>query len=248
MAKEVSQTVVNALRLLECFGQEEELGITELAADIGVGKAVAARLVSSLGEFGYLRQNPQTRKYRLGLKLVYWGSLAQERNEIVQLVEPYLWTLSQEFQVSAHMAVLDHFAALITCKVTRGPIVYMNSRVGTSLPIHACATGKCLLAYSSEQFLQEFLGTQPLVRFTEQTITDPDVFLEEAQRIRQQGYALDNEESNLGLSCMAVPLLNAGGQITAAISLSGQTKFMKKNHVAILRRLREVQHELSSYL
>ena len=90
MPKELSQTVSNALRLMECFSEAEELGITELAAEIGVGKTVAARLVGTLAEYGYLSQNPSTRRYRLGHKLAYWGSLAQERNEIVRAVEPYL--------------------------------------------------------------------------------------------------------------------------------------------------------------
>ena len=248
MPKEVSQTVVNALRLLECFAEEEELGITELAADINVGKAAAARLVGSLVEFGYLRQNPQTRKYRLGLRLAFFGNLVSERSEIVQLVEPWLRELSQKFQVTAHLAIRDHFDALIACKVTMGPMVYMNSRVGTTLPIHACAMGKCLLAYDQGNLLEEFLETHTLTRLTEKTITDPREFRAELGQIRRQGYALDNEESNLGLSCIAVPLLNSGGQAVAAISLSGQTMFMQRNQGNILASLRETQQELTAYL
>lgn len=248
MPREVSQNVVNALRLLECFDQSEELGITDLAAEIGVSKTVAARLVSSLEEFGYLRQNAATRKYRLGLKLAYLGSLVQDRQEIVHLVDPYLRTLSREFQASAHLAVQDHDGALIIGKVTMGPMVYMDSRVGATLPIHACATGKCLLAFNDEQALEDFLARRTLEQYTEQTLTDPEAFLKEIRQVREQGYAVDNEESNLGLFCVAVPLMDAGGHIVAAMSLSGQTQFMVKNQDAILKRLRETQQALTAQL
>lgn len=248
MTKEVSQTVINALRLLECFTREEELGITELAAEIGAGKAVAARLVGSLTEFGYLRQNPKTRKYRLGLRLMYWGELVKERSELVQVAEPYLRELSQEFQLTTHLAILEHHSPLIVCKVAMGPIVYMDSRVGSTLPTHACATGKCLLAFEHQRVLAEFLNSRPLVQLTQHTITEPDAFLREIELIRQRGYAVDDEESNEGLSCMAVPLLNGDGRAVAAVSISGQSPAVQKNQRDILQRLRETQQKISIFL
>ena len=248
MPKEQSQTVVNALRLLECFSTEEEIGISDLASYIGVGKAVAARLVGSLMEFGYLQQNPKTRKYRLGPKLAYWGSLVRERSEIASLAEPTLRALSQKFQVTAHLALRDHYAVRIACKVTMGPIVYMSSRVGSTLPIHACAMGKCLLAYEEDQVISEFLNAYALTRLTEQTITDPEDFRRELLRVRSNGYAMDNEESNIGLTCFAVPLFDSGGHAVAAMSLSGQTTFMKKYAEIIIFHLKKESKKLSAYL
>ena len=98
MPRETSQNVVNALRLLECFAKEEELGITELSEAIGVGKTATSRLVSSLEGFGYLRQNPATKKYRLGMKLVYLGSLVQDRQEMVRMVSDTLSPFDAELE------------------------------------------------------------------------------------------------------------------------------------------------------
>lgn len=248
MPREVSQTVVNALRLLECFAKEEELGITELSEAINVGKTVTARLVSSLEEYGYLRQNPATKKYRLGMKLVYLGSLVQDRKELIQVVEPYLRQLSREFQISAHMAIQERGGSMILSKISMGPVVYMNSRVGSTLPLHASATGKCLLAFGEPQALNSVYLRGELERYTEFTITDPTKFVEEIQIVRKQGYAMDNEESNLGLTCLGIPLLDARGKLVAAVSLSGQTQFVLKEKESLYRRLKDVQRELSVYL
>lgn len=248
LPKELSQTVVNSMRMVECFSESEELGITELAAAIGIGKTATARLVSSLAEFGYLWQNPRTKKYRLGLKFMYWGSLVAERNEIVQLADPYLRALAKEFQLTTHLAIRENHAALVVSKVTMGPMVYMDSRVGTTLPIHASAVGKCLIAFSQPVAQKEFLSCVELLRFTEKTIVDKNQFWMECQQVRQQGYAFDIEESNLGLSCLAVPLLDSRGRPIAAISTSGQTQFVLKNQASILDRLHQIQQELTPYL
>lgn len=165
--------MVNALRLLECFAREEELGITDLSEAVGVGKTVTARLVSSLEQFGYLRQNPAARKYRPGMKLVYLGSLVQDRKEIVQLVEPCLRLLSREFQVSAHLAVQERYGSLVMSKVSMGPMVCMDSRVGNTLPLHASATGKCPLAFGGEQGVEQYMRNCELTRCTDMTITTP---------------------------------------------------------------------------
>lgn len=248
MSREVSQNVVNALRLLECFAREEELGITDLSEAVGVGKTVTARLVSSLEQFGYLRQNPATRKYRLGMKLVYLGSLVQDRKEIVQLVEPCLRLLSREFQVSAHLAVQERYGSLVMSKVSMGPMVYMDSRVGNTLPLHASATGKCLLAFGGEQGVEQYVRNCELTRYTDMTITTPAALRKELREIQTRGYAVDNEESIIGLTCVAVPLLDARGHLVAAISLSGQTQFVLKKKSEIVRRLGDVQRELALQL
>ena len=248
MSREVSQNVVNALRLLECFAKEEELGITDLSEAVGVGKTVTARLVSSLEQFGYLRQNPATRKYRLGMKLVYLGSLVQDRKEIVQLVRPCLRLLSREFQVSAHLAVQERYGSLVMSKVSMGPMVYMDSRVGNTLPLHASATGKCLLAFGGEQGVEQYVRNCELTRYTDMTITTPAALRKELREIQTRGYAVDNEESIIGLTCVAVPLLDARGHLVAAISLSGQTQFVLKKKSEIVRRLGDVQRELALQL
>ncbi len=244
MGKEVNQTVIKAFRIIECFSDDEELGITELAKKINAGKTVTERLVASLQEFGYLRQNEGNKKYRLGLRFAYWGNLVQERNELVQVVEPYLKELSRKYNVTAHMAVRDNDEALIVAKVVGGPFVYMDSRVGTTLPIHACATGKCLLAFGDDDSLQAFLKQGALKRFTDHTITDVNRFLEEMDIIRERKYAVDDEESNVGLSCLAIPLFANNGKVAAAISISGQTSFIQKNKDELIASLRSVQQKL----
>ena len=218
---EYSQSVANALRLLGCFVEREERGISELSRELALSKSAVARLVASLEAGRLLMQNAETGKYRLGAGLLLYGDLVRERSELSRALAPALTLLAEEYQATAHLAVLSGGELTIAAKVSAGPFVYMSSRVGGTLPIHASSTGKCLLAWMPMEQRRALLDKAELRRYTAPTITDPDALEAELAAIRERGYALDDGETHEGLFCVGCPVLDAAGRAVAAVSVSG---------------------------
>ncbi len=219
------QTIQRVSSILEVLGQNSHgTSIRDLSAKVKLPKGTAHRLLSSLSYFGYVRQDPRTRDYLLGFKLVELGNLLLSQLDLRKEAEPYLRDLADRTKETVHMVVLD-----------RGEVVYiekmeiphdtgglrMTSRIGYRNPPHSCAVGKALLADLSEQDLTQFIKEYGLSKKTDSTITDPLRLKEHLETVRTQGYALDDEENEKGIRCVAAPIRNEAGRAVAAISISG---------------------------
>lgn len=238
MGSERSQTVDKALQLLEYFSQYEELGITELASFMNTDKTTVFRLVTSLANAGFLQKNEQTKKYRLGLKLLHYGTLVNERNELANFARPYMSSISAKYQVSSLLSTLEGNLVRVLWKVSAGPIIYMSAQVGLLMPAYCMASGKALLAYSGEENIRSYVSSTELTPYTVNTITDPAALKQELEIIRTLGYAKDHAEATIGLSCLSVPVFGAKGRPAAAISASGQTEIINSKEPFILQDLR----------
>lgn len=238
--KETVQSIENALSLLDFFSETEEMGITEIAAVMDIGKATASRLVFSLQKYGYLQQDEVTKKYRLGMKLMYMGALVKERNELVYLMDSYMKELAYHFQLCAHLVVLDGYQAKFIHKVVAGPFMSMRSHVGGTLPAYGTASGKCLLANLSPQDLDIYFKNVELKPMTQETIVDEQVLREELWQVKERGYSEDRGESDMGLYCIAVPLTERYGHVIAAVSLSGLKETVVGRKSEIIKKLMEL--------
>lgn len=243
-SKETVQSVENALRLLECYAAAEEMGITEIAMMMDVGKATASRLVFSLQKYGYLQQDEVTKKYRLGMKLMYMGTLVKERNELVYLMDSYMKELAYRFQLCAHLVVLEGYKAKFIHKIAAGPFMSMRSHVGGTLPAYGTASGKCLLAHSSPQEIDTYFKNVELKPMTLETIIDERALREELIQIKERGYSEDRGESDMGLYCVAVPLTDGYGHVIAAASISGLKETVIGNKSEIIKELTKVSCEI----
>lgn len=239
-SKETVQSVENALKLLECFTKVEDMGITEIALMMDVGKATASRLVFSLQKYGYLQQDEVTKKYRLGMKLMYMGTLVKERNELVYLMDPYMKELAYRYQLCAHLVVLEEYQAKFIHKIVAGPFMSMRSHVGVMLPAYGTATGKCLLAHASYRDIDAYFKNVELKPMTQETIVDRETLRGELEQIRARGYSEDRGESDVGLYCIAVPIANEYGNVIAAMSLSGLKETVVGQKSEIIRELTRV--------
>lgn len=225
--KDISQSADNALRILDCFEKCDELGITELARELGLGKASVSRLVAALEKHKFLMQNTKTGKYRLGLRLMLFGSLFQERNDIARAFTGAMLSLTKKYNATAHLACLNGADVLVINKISAGPVVYMQSRVGGTMPAHASAMGKCILAFSAPEQLENVLEQTEFSCLTENTVTDKAALMAQLNEIRRCGYALDDEEAALGLFCVGVPVLDMSGRPVAAMSVSGMKSLIE---------------------
>ncbi len=226
------QALDRALQVLLLFQQEKrELGVTEIAAKLGYYKSTVYRVLATLEGRGFVQQNELTGKYWLGFRLYALGMLANRFMGLRDLVRPWLRELGERYQETVHLAVLndnrENGAEIIVIdKIETKHRLSLTPPVGSSSPAHCSGVGKVLLAHADRSWLYQVLGQAPLAKFTENTITDPRVLEDELARIRRAGYALDNEEIEVGLRCVAAPIYGPSGPVMAAISISGPTSRM----------------------
>ena len=215
------QRAVDILNLFD--SQAPELGTTEIARALGLHKSTAASLVSTLAANGFLNQNPDTRKYRLGLKLVERAFAMLDQVEIRQIAYPCLQELRNQWNETVNLAILDGADVVYIERMLGTKALGMRSEVGRRAPAHSTALGKAILACWPITDVKTFVTLHGLPSVTPQTITDPDKFFAELDKVREQGYAVDDEENEIGGRCIAVPIFDHTGKAIAAISISAPT-------------------------
>ena len=215
------QSVVRALRLMDALGEGRgEIGIGELSKRVGLHVSTVHRLLATLVQQGYCRQNPETGRYALGAKLFHLAEAYLGQLDLRHVVRPVLEQLCQQTGETANLVILDRQEALYLDKVESPQSLRIFSRIGRRAPLHSTAVGKVLLAYRSEPQVEALLGTGPLERLTKRTMTSMSQLKRELEAVRHQGYALDREECEEGACCIAVPILNARGAAEAALGVS----------------------------
>ena len=214
------QSLERALDILELLSRSEtELGVTEIGPSVGLANGTTHRLLATLTRRGYASQNPETRKYALGLKALTLAASAREH--LGPPARPFLKELMEVSQESSNLASLDKNAVVYIDQVSAPRMVRMFTEPGARAFPHATGTGKVLLAYQPEEVVDSIVRQNGLPRFTPHTITDAGHLKRQLHDIREQGYALDFEEREEGVRCLAAPVFGPDGRILAAVSISG---------------------------
>jgi DNA-binding IclR family transcriptional regulator len=215
------RVIDRAIALLRCFSIEQsELSLTDLAEMADISRPTAHRLLSSLASYRLVQQDTDTKRYRLGLGVFELGNLVLAGLKPVEVAKPGLEQLVRRTGETAHMAVMDDGMATYVAKVEGSFSMRIASSVGLRLPCHCTGLGKALLAYDPNG-LDRFYGKQPFLRRTTHTITDLEQLRDEIGLIMKRGFALDDEEFEDGLRCIAAPVFDHTGTAIAAISVSG---------------------------
>jgi IclR family transcriptional regulator, KDG regulon repressor len=235
------QTIERISAILDLVGQNPKgVSIREVSAQLDLPKGTVHRLLSSLIYVGYIRQDAVSRSYFLGLKLLDLGGLVASQLDLRKIAAPLLRALADETRETVHMVVWDQGEVVYIEKVeplTDMGGLRMASRIGSRNPAHSCAVGKIFLSYLSPDDLEDFISAKGLPARTSNTITDGVALKQELKTIREQGYALDNEENEKGIRCIGAATLDESGTPVAAISVSGPAfRVTKKIAQEILRR------------
>ena len=213
------KSLVHASQLLECFDAEhKELGIVELARMTGMNKSTVHHLVATLCATGFLDRS-ENRHYRLSLHILTLGSRVMDRLDVSSVADPVLRVLQKRLQETVHLAICEHLNAVYLIKLDPERPLRMVSQVGRSVPLHASAVGKVLLAYHHD--LVAAIIARGLQAYTPRTITSGDQLVQQLQDVRRNGYAMDSGEIADGLMCLAAPVYNHNNRVIAAISVSG---------------------------
>jgi DNA-binding IclR family transcriptional regulator len=221
-------SVANSIRLLTSFnGDEDELAITTLAQRLGLAKSTVHRLASTLTSAGFLEQNSQTGRYRLGVALFELGALVRRRMDVANEGRPHLRELLEKTGETVQLGIVDHYSVLYVYEMESRRAIRMAAAVGARAPLHCTAIGKVLLAFQPADYIRETLE-RGLPSFTDKTITRREALLELLEDVREGDYAIDDEESEPGLRAIAAPVRNHTGLVIAALGVAAPVQRMNK--------------------
>ena len=210
------QSLARGLKILELLGQMPEgVSITELAERLGVDKASASRLVATLVNYGYAEKDAQTRRYHLGPQVVSLSRSVLTRLPLREAAKPFLCQLMESTGECAHLAVSAQGKVLYIDQVESPATLRVNAQVGTLNPLHCTALGKVLLAFGDLEL------PPTLESFTPHTLIDPGRLRKNLDQVCAQGYAVDDEEFDIGVRCIAVPVFDFRGKVVGSIGISG---------------------------
>ncbi len=221
-------SVTSALLVMKAFSAEEaEIGISSLAKRLGLAKSTVHRLAVTLAAEGFLEQNPETGRYRLGLRLFTLGALARRRMDVSNVSRPLLGVLRDKFQEASTLAILSGPSIMFLHNLESGQAIGIRAHIGDLKPAHCTAEGRVLLAFSPPTVLAEVLkeGLSPR---TAKTLTDIPSLKRALEEVRTAGYAIDDEESEEGMRCVAAPVRDISGKVIAAVGLAGPTQRLTK--------------------
>lgn len=248
------QAIERGCSILDLLGKgKQTYSIRELASELDLPKPTVHRMLATFCRFGYVTQDEVSKEYRLGFRLVELGQAVLDRIDVRKEAEPCLHRLATRVQETVHLAILDEHEIVYLEKVERmdGPKgLRMASRVGMRIFAHSCAVGKVLLAFMPDKGKTEIFSEKGLPRLTENTIVDEEQLLEHLAFVKQQGYAVDDEENEVGIRCVAAPVRNDRGEAIAGISISGPTVRMplERIHHELKKEVMKTAAEVSSRL
>ena len=218
-------TVSNALRLLEAFNDAAgELGVSELSRRLNLHKNNVFRLLATLQQSGYVEQSSENERYRLGAACLELGHSYARHHTLIRRARPILEELVRKVGETAHLAALSDLDVVHLDGVLADRRVLTSLRIGERIPAHGTALGKALLALGDERNREAHVRSGAgagLTALTDATLTDLQRLSAEFDEIAEQGFALDREECESGMCCVAAPVRDQHGEVVAAISISG---------------------------
>lgn len=215
------QALDRAFAVLDLLGESETpLGLAQVAASLQLHKSTAHRFLMVL-ERHRMVERTVNGKFRLGLRLFDFGNRAIEQYDLRDRAQPHLRRLVSETEETAHLALLEAARVIYIDKIEPTRSVRMITRIGASNPVHCTSVGKAILAFLPPERSAEILKRIRFERMTTRTIASADALRTELEKTRRRGYAVDDEELEEGLRCIAVPVLDAQRLPVAAVSVSG---------------------------
>lgn len=244
------RSVAKALRILNLLAEHRrEMSLGEIAKEMQLAKSTAYGLLATLRDFGYIEQSPLDGKYRLGIRLFEVGSIVANSWDVRHVAAPFIQALVDKLGETVHLVVLDKGEVVYIDKRESTKSLRIVSQVGTRLPAHCTGVGKVFLANLSIDEVKQIITAKGLARYTKNTITEFNRLEEELKRVREQGYAIDNEEIMESLRCVAVPLWDHTGKVCAAMSVSGpKSRFEGEELESIVDLMVRIGQEISTSL
>jgi len=244
------QSLARATAIIEAIAlHDNTMSITAISQHVNLHKSTVHRILGTLIQLGYIRQNPRNSHYELTVKLFELGSSAIKHSDLVTLAHPYLESLRDISGEVVHLVLPDQHDIIYVDKVESTQTLRMHSFIGRRSPMYCTAVGKAILATRTDEQIKAFWESITPEARTPKTLTNFSDFEEEIIRIRRFGFAYDNEEHEIGIRCIAFGIRNYAGDTIGAISISGPVQRMTDDHIAtLIPTLEMVKYELSRSL
>jgi IclR family KDG regulon transcriptional repressor len=238
MKQNLNESVLRAFTIIEYLADKDDwVALRTLARDLDLVPSTAYRFLASLKELGYVHQHPDDSRYQLTLKFAWVAAQILERTQLRRIARSTMEQLTSISNETTHLAVMEGLEIVYIDKVDNDQAVKMRSRIGTRGYLHSTAVGKSMLAFLPEAERSKTLEKLQLVPLTKHTIIDPAKFRVNLERIRERGFAVDDEENELGIRCVGVPVFDHAGHIAGAVSISGWTITMTQDRLPQLASL-----------
>ncbi|MEH7072980.1 IclR family transcriptional regulator [Neobacillus drentensis] len=216
------QSLERALTILNKLSEYPDgIQITRLAEQVGLTKGTLHRLLATLSNMNYVVKDEETDKYKLGLQVLFLSRNLLNNSNIITVAKPYLEKLSKEVNETVHLCIEDHGEVIYIDKIESNQTIRMYSRIGSRAPMYCTGVGKVLLSGMNPDRFEEIISNINFIPKTPHTITSKEAFIEEIDKVKAQGYALDNAENEEVLRCIASPIYDHKGKIIASFSISG---------------------------
>jgi DNA-binding IclR family transcriptional regulator len=242
-----STAVDRAVTILEVAAERRD-GLTnsEISRKLQIPKSSASYILRTLERRGFLRRDRETGRYRLGLKVLSLGRDVLAGLNIGEVAQPFIASLVERVHMTAHLAVLDHGEAVYVEKVEAPGFFKVNTWVGRRMFVHSTSVGKVLVAWMPRQEVEDILREKGLKKRTPRTIGGHGKFFAELERVRLQGYAVDDEENSLGARCVAAPVFDLLGRVEFALGVSGTVSQMDDDTLPrVVEHLKDTARRLS---
>lgn len=218
-----------SIDILECiYEQGGKARICNIVDELGYNKSTVFRILNTLKDRGYIFQNESKFTYEIGPKFCRFSQLYQQNLHFVDMLKPYAKEISEKYNECVSISVLDKSSLRQPMQISVYRTNQSNNalgfmpKMGLASLCHASASGKCFLAFLDQTSFDRYYGCD-LPRYTEYTTTDWDKLTKELIEIRKSGFATEHNEYELGLTCVAVPILDSDKKLLASVSLTGST-------------------------
>jgi len=227
--------LTRALAILEVLAATRNgLALPEIARRINIAKSSAHSILLTLLRQGYVSRSPRTRRFACSSKLLWLANQALEGLRLRELAVPFLRQLSLSTGLTVHLAILENLEAILIAKVDPPGAPPLSTWPGRRMELHCTAVGKALMAHIPNEELHHLLKTRVLARHNDNTITSPRRLLEVVEKIRAEGYALSDEENEVGYRCLGVPVFDERGRLAGAISVAGSVTYVNNEKIKFL--------------
>ncbi len=241
--------VLKVFAILQSLADRNETGISELSMRLGMPKATVYRFLQTMKSLGYVRQEVDSERYGLTMKMFELGTKALQYPDLVELAKPHMQQMADATGETVHMGMLIDSEIIYVHKVDSRHMLGMYSRVGRRAPLHCTAIGKVLLAWENTAQRERILVGCDFKRYRDKTITTLPDYMAELDRTREQGYGQDREEFDDHIRCVGVPIFDRHNQAIAGISVSTPTfRFDVAREAEVVAMLQTASRAISKQL
>ncbi|ACB96997.1 HTH-type transcriptional regulator BhcR [Beijerinckia indica] len=230
----VVQSLDRALTLIELVAQSDGIGLTTLSQRADMPPSTVHRLLMTLAAHGFVEMHEQDQRWSIGVEAFRAGMAFQRRNNAVTLGRPVMQELMELSGETANIGIFEGGEVVFVTQVESYDPIRAFFRAGERRSAHASGIGKAMLAHMPRETIERVIQQKGLPAFTENTITDPTSLFIDLENIQQRGYAIDNQERNLGMRCIAAAIFNEFGEAVAGVSVSGPASRLSDERIDVL--------------